>query len=92
MDSKEETPRRLCSEIQLFDLCTKKSCEHKDGRYCTDNAILGKFEAIRDDEDANLDDQYLTDEMDELEEDDLQYDEGIGIEQYDEEESDEDET
>ncbi len=91
MGSNEDTPRRLCSEIQLFDLCMKKSCNRKDGRYCTDNAILDRFEAIRDDEDANLEDQYLTDEMDELEEDDLRYDEGIGIEQYDEEESEDDE-
>ena len=91
MNSKEETPRRLCSEIQLFDLCAKKTCEHKDGPYCTCNAVLDKFEAISDGEDANLEDRYLSDEMDELEEDELQYGEGIGIEQY-EEEDEEDES
>lgn len=75
-----ENPKRLCSEIQLFDICSKNSCKYKDGRYCTEGDILARFEAISDDEDARLPDQFLADEMEEMEEDDLSYDEGIGIE------------
>jgi len=87
---KPEKPRRLCSEIQLFDLCTKGTCKFKDGRYCTDPDILDKFEAISDEEDAGSRDQYVDDEMEEMEEDDLHYDEGVGVDDYDEEEQEED--
>ncbi len=86
---KEENPRRLCSEIQLFDLCSKTTCPHKDGRFCTNSDILGKFEAISDDEDRVEQDQYLGDEMDEMEEDELSYDEGVSVGEYDEEEPEE---
>ena len=54
---KEENPRRLCSEIQLFDLCEKTSCPRKDGRFCTDKDILASFEAISDDEASREQDQ-----------------------------------
>ena len=32
----KEVPRRLCSEIQLFDLCELEKCHFKDERFCTD--------------------------------------------------------
>jgi hypothetical protein len=87
---KVENPRRLCSEIQLFDLCSKSSCKHKDGRYCIDGDILARFEAISDDEDVNSADQFLADEMYELEgEDDLGYNESSGDEEYGDEEPEE---
>jgi hypothetical protein len=90
---KEENPRRLCSEIQLFDLCEKTSCPRKDGRFCTDSGILAKFEAISDDEGAGEQDQYLADEMDEMEEDELSYDRGVGVDdEYEEEEPEEEES
>jgi hypothetical protein len=79
-----ENPKRLCSEIQLFDICTKTSCKHKDGRYCIDGDILDKFEAISDDDVAGLPDQFLADEMEEMEEDDLSYDEGVSIDEDEE--------
>jgi len=82
---KEENPKRLCSEIQLFDICTKTSCKHKDGRYCIDGDILAKFEAISEDEDAGLPDQLLADEMEEMEEDELSYDEGVSVDEDEEE-------
>lgn len=44
----EERPQRLCSEIQLFDLCDLESCRSKDGRFCTDTALLERFEKIAD--------------------------------------------
>ncbi len=58
--SGEEKPRRLCSEIQLFDLCGKTVCKTKDGRFCTDETLLQKFEAISQEEDFPPD-QYPTD-------------------------------
>ena len=40
-----EQPRRLCSEIQLFDLCELERCTFKDDRFCTDPEMLVRFEA-----------------------------------------------
>jgi hypothetical protein len=60
----EEKPKRLCSEIQLFDLCEKTKCGKKDGRFCTDESMLNKFEAINQDEDFPPE-QYLADEQEE---------------------------
>ena len=84
---KLDLPKRLCSEIQLFDLCSKDICEYKKERYCTNVDILTRFEAISDDEDASSSDLYMADEMEEMEEDDLVYDEGVGVD--DEEEPEE---
>jgi hypothetical protein len=87
---KDENIQRLCSEIQLFDLCSKNSCSYKKGRFCTNGDILARFEAISDDEDENPPDQFLADEMEEMEEDGLAYDEGIGIDEEDDEMEEED--
>lgn len=85
----EKNPRRLCSEIQLFDLCSKDVCGHKDGRYCTKGDILAKFEAIRDDEDDRSPEQFLADELEDVEgADDMGYDEAFGVDEYGEEEED----
>jgi hypothetical protein len=78
---KVESPQRLCSEIQLFDLCERADCVFKRGRYCTDDGMLSRFEAICDDEDESSMEQYLVDEVDEMEEDGLEYDEGIGVDE-----------
>ena len=77
-------PKRLCSEIQLFDLCSRDVCEYKKERYCTNVDILDRFEAISEDEDSSLSDVYLADEMEEMEEDGLVYDEGVGIDEDEE--------
>ncbi len=82
---KEEKPRRLCSEIQLFDLCADTSCPFKDGRFCTSSDILAKFEAISDEEETTADDRFLGDEMEEMDEDELSYDQGVGVDDYEEE-------
>ena len=87
---KVENPLRLCSEIQLFDLCERNKCEFKKGRFCTDGDILARFEAISDDEDANSADLFLADEMEEMVEDDLSYDEGFGVDADEEEPEEED--
>lgn len=47
----EELPRRLCSEIQLFDLCDLSQCSFKDGRYCTHADLLARFESLAEPED-----------------------------------------
>jgi len=59
----EERPRRLCSEIQLFDLCDKTRCASRDGRFCTDENLLNRFEAISQEEVFPAD-EYLVYEMD----------------------------
>ena len=44
-------PQRLCSEIQLFDLCDLDSCCYKmNSRFCADPALLDRFEKIAEDE------------------------------------------
>jgi len=58
--------QRLCSEIQLFDLCDLDTCCQKDGRYCTNPEVLERFEAIKE-EDERSPEQYLTEELDEEE-------------------------
>ena len=81
----EQNPPRLCSEIQLFDLCDMDVCRHRDGRYCTKGDILAKFEAIKE-EDERSPEQYLADELDDVEgADDLGYDEAYGVDEYGEE-------
>jgi hypothetical protein len=87
---KENKPQRLCTEIQLFDLCSRDVCGHKDGRYCTKGDILARFEAIRDEEDERSPEQFMAEELDELEgADDLGYDEAFGVDEYGEEEPEE---
>jgi hypothetical protein len=81
----EETKlKRLCSEIQLFDLCSKEDCRDKDGRYCSNSEMLARFEAISED-DAGIQDQFIAeeDEYDE-ESDDLAYEED-GFDDFDNE-------
>ncbi len=46
----QELPRRLCSEIQLFDLCELEKCHFKDDRFCTDPEMLARFEAAAEPE------------------------------------------
>jgi hypothetical protein len=67
-DIKEEKPleKRLCSEIQLFDLCDLDSCGYKHDRFCSNEALLEKFEAIREEDDraAVVYDEHEDDEDD----------------------------
>ena len=81
--------RRLCSEIQLFDLCERDVCGHKDGRYCTRGDLIARFEAIADDEDRTPE-QYFAEELDDVEgAGDLGYDEAYGVDEYGEEDDEE---
>lgn len=85
-----QTQRRLCSEIQLFDLCDRDVCSHRDGRYCTKGDILAKFEAIREEDDRSPE-QYMAEELDDAEgAGDMGYDEAFGVDEYGDDEPDED--
>ncbi len=77
----EELPQRLCSEIQLFDLCDLDKCSFKEGRYCTHADLLARFEALAEpeerpsrhdaDDDDDLDEEVSYPE--ETDEDDEDY-------------------
>ena len=66
---KDILPQRLCSEIQLFDLCDQDSCLHKNGRFCTDPLLLGRFETITENE-LRSPERYMSEEFDDAEADD----------------------
>lgn len=77
----DQSAKRLCSEIQLFDLCDLDSCSHKNGRFCTNEKLLAKFESIREEADeAKL--VYSEDEDDEDGQD--EYDENFDDFDYEE--------
>jgi hypothetical protein len=88
--AEESRPKRLCSEIQLFDLCSRNTCKYRDGRYCGDSEILAKFEAISEEDETDRN-QYLADEENDSE--DFDYDEydDDRFDLYDNENEDEDE-
>lgn len=84
--SEEKTPQRLCSEIQLFDLCEKESCDYKSDKFCTQGDLLAKFETVLAKEDDRSAAQYLAEELDEVEgEGDMAYDEAFAVDEYEEE-------
>jgi len=57
-------PQRLCSEVQLFDLCDLEKCHHKIGNFCTDPLLLSRFEKISEDE-IRSPERYISGEIDE---------------------------
>ncbi len=63
----QSVTKRLCSEIQLFDLCDLDTCTCKDGRFCTNPEILQRFEAIKEEDERP---QYLSDELEGEEDED----------------------
>jgi hypothetical protein len=71
----QQRTQRLCSEIQLFDLCDLETCCQKDGRYCTNIEVLDRFEAIKE-EDERSPEQYIAEDLEDDEEsEELSYDE-----------------
>lgn len=54
MNETDEEPsgavQRLCSEIQLFDLCDRETCSFKEGRFCTNQDLVDRFERISEDD------------------------------------------
>lgn len=75
-------PRRLCSEIQLFDLCDLVSCNQKSGRFCTDPDLIGRFEKISEEE-LRAPERSIAEELDDAEADDGDVD-GDGYDEDDE--------
>jgi hypothetical protein len=67
-----ELPRRLCNEIQLFDLCELERCRFKNDRFCTDPEMISRFEALAEPEDRPV--QNFDDDDEELYSDDDDYD------------------
>ena len=51
MKTAAEVSRRLCSEIQLFDLCSLNECGKKEGKFCTDEDLLLQFNEISNEND-----------------------------------------
>ena len=85
----KEVPRRLCSEIQLFDLCELQKCHFKDDRFCTDTEMLARFEAAAEpedrpawhlgqDEDQDEDDLFNSEEFEDDEPDGFEDEIGSG--------------
>jgi hypothetical protein len=68
--------RRLCNEIQLFDLCDQERCRHKEGLFCTDQDLLSRFESIADIEDRPVE-ARICDEDDEDDGFDEGYEDGF---------------
>ncbi len=62
--------QRLCTEIQLFDLCEQTQCNYKVGRFCTKPELLTRFEHIAD-EDEGSKVRNVYDGFDENEDDDM---------------------
>ena len=76
--------RRLCSEIQLFDLCDLESCNHKADRFCTNTERLSIFEQIAENDVSSPAEQYLVEGYEESEEDcELGCDAGFLEDDYD---------
>jgi len=62
----DKPAQRLCSEIQLFDLCDLERCSHKQGRYCTNGELLTRFERISEKDDTRpVSDSYLSEDGEE---------------------------
>lgn len=62
-------PQRLCSEVQLFDLCDLDSCGRKNGRFCADPFLLDRFEKIAEEE-LRTPERYVSEDSDDAEADD----------------------
>ena len=90
----QELPRRLCNEIQLFDLCELEKCHFKDDRFCTDPEMLARFEAAAEPEDRPVwhlgnDDEQDEDELfnsEEFEDDDAESDDFDGGDDFEQDE------
>jgi hypothetical protein len=71
----DNLPQRLCSEIQLFDLCDLDACKRKSGRFCTDPDLVNRFEKIAEAE-LRTPERYISDEDDsDFEDEDAYHDE-----------------
>lgn len=81
------TPPRLCGEIQLFDLCDLDSCNHKNSHFCTDSALLDRFEKIAEDE-LRTPECNVSEEIDDAEEEEYDGDDEFTMKDLDNSEDD----
>ena len=58
----ESLPKRLCSEIQLFDLCELERCRFRDERFCTDPEMIARFEAVAEPVERPVDSSHEEDD------------------------------
>jgi len=73
---KKSSVQRLCSEIQLFDLCDLNGCHLRKGRFCSNEELLKRFESIKEDETPDLvydEDELIIDEESDFEESDEEF-------------------
>ena len=75
-------PQRLCSEIQLFDLCDLDYCNSKQGRFCTNPDALRRFEAIKEEEPE----QYISEELEDEDSEELGFDDAYADDDFEDEE------
>ena len=76
-----EAVQRLCGEIQLFDLCDLDVCGRKEGRFCTDQELIARFERISED-DRQPAERYQTEPLDDDEPD---FDDALALDEGDDE-------
>ncbi|MCL2761025.1 MAG: hypothetical protein FWD70_05195 [Desulfuromonadales bacterium] len=77
--------KRLCTEIQLFDLCSLDVCSYRDGKFCTNSNLLAKFENIVEEDDKPVE-LYMEENPGETEEaGNLEYGEAYETDEYEEE-------
>ncbi|HIJ97237.1 MAG TPA: hypothetical protein HPP94_16175 [Desulfuromonadales bacterium] len=65
-DSKPKQESRLCSEIQLFDLCDLDVCRYKSGRFCTNADLVERFDKISEDDDFPSPLRFVENESDDM--------------------------
>ena len=80
-------PQRLCSEIQLFDLCDLDKCNHKNDNFCTDSALLNRFEKIAEDE-LRTPEYHVSEEIDDAEDEEYDGDDEFTLENPENDEDD----
>ena len=85
-----EPMKRLCNEIQLFDLCELEKCGHKQGLYCTSKELLDRFESIAEEDERSRASDFISDELDDDEmNDDDTYNDAFDDDQFGDEEYEE---
>jgi hypothetical protein len=72
-DSELKQENRLCSEIQLFDLCDLEVCRFKSGRFCANADLVGRFDTISEDDDFPSPLRYVENESDDMDECDTEF-------------------
>lgn len=90
---KPVTPvKRLCNEIQLFDLCEREKCGYKQGPYCTSTELLVRFDAIAEEDERPAAPGFICEEDDDAEvSDDDEYDDAFDDDEYGDEGYEDDE-